>query len=177
MKNIRLLLPIVALSMLVFYACVKMDEVVEPAISTCKLSLEFKKNTAKVSIDTLDNTLFVDDSSVTDPKAARLDMRIVDKSGNIWLFTLRDEASDSLMTVAAYRATGTQHVAMSYMLPGYKPSTYSIDSQAVIITKFDEKRMLITGSFTGRMIDTTRKDTIRLRDGKFTDICYSFRNK
>ncbi len=154
------------------------DPVTEPKRYECKGVLTFRKDTTLVPIDTLDNTYFAKDITVGNPNpAGRMDIRIVEKkTGNTFVLTLRDFTNEQYPTPGFYVAQGVRKAEMYYYLPEYKSSLYLIDSLSVNLMNFDATAETASGKFAARMIDSTNKDTIRLRLGDFQSICVKPRN-
>lgn len=158
-------------------ACTKAPEkVVDPNRIDCQGKVNFRKDTTLALIDTLDNTYYNDDT-IIDDEVCRVDIRITEKNGNILVLTLKDKNNLSAPTPGFYSAGINQLGTMNYYLKDYQSSGFLIDSVRINLINFNEGAGTCSGTFGARMIKAATKDTIRIRQGDFQNICLKKRNK
>ncbi|MES2629285.1 MAG: hypothetical protein V4616_10000 [Bacteroidota bacterium] len=166
----------VLLAASIIASCTKEPEkVTQPVYTVCNGKASFSKNSTGAKIDTLDNTFFTYDSTYqTQQRATRLDIRIIEESGNILVLTLTDLNNDSVPTPGFYSPSSLSRTGkMRYYNPNYQSSGYLADTVGITLTSFDQSSYACSGTFSGRLINPVKKDTINIRNGDFKSICVS----
>lgn len=169
---------LLTLGLLALIACTKHESLAVIDVYECGNDCSFRKDTTLQKVDTTINTLsrrdtFVD--SIYWTVASRGDIRIYEKSGNFYQITFRDLGSPEIPGGGSYPFANARTLSMSYFLPGFKPSKYYLDSVSLNLSEVgDGPPYRISGTFGARMIDTTHKDTFRLREGKFNMLCADY---
>ncbi len=164
---------------LVWFSCTKEpDKVPDIKFPNCEGRATYVKDSILTEVSKFDNTVFLDDSSNVVSKCYRLDARLYENSGRFFQLILKDFTDFETINPGFYDSTSTiRNGKLYHYNTDYTKSNYQLDSTSIRLTGFDNLSMTFSANFSTRMIDSVKKDTIRIRQGIIENLCFKERNQ